>query len=450
MNYKNQGSWDFTKQPNKWAYLNCKRWSDIPEAVQFSLDRRYPIDPTYAHDPCGHWHIPDIIPGSSESFPVKRLLGWDSVYNDKWAFGWDKDIGQLVKIDLTTLDAIDKVPIDPGFGRGQFDNQSLFGFQYQIIDACDIYLYLIFAYEFAVEPIYKIYKIDIQTMDIVQYGEFPHLGAVQVTGGCADMKWIYLTHGSERITILPTDLESTTYSTCATYLLGPIGEGEGTLPTGGRGIKVDPITDLLYIVGSGGTGVVAIEDLSFVNLYYKEHTMMTWHDWDANCLWVPKYGVGYTSSSYHPFFPRCYVWPVAPGAVNYESLNNPFMGTADWSDCGFYQAHGEFFGVPPHDINGLNKIEFDGSVTASYQVVTSDGVTPQLPGMEVAANKINCKPVLKSINDYGGTVGTYLTRLDDSLNVEEFRHLVTGYKVLVEPVDIMTLEPQIWTMDRTF
>jgi hypothetical protein len=443
MNYKNQGSWDFTKQPNKWAYLNCKRWSDIPEAVQFSLDRRYPIDPTYAHDPCGHWHMPEIIPGSSESFPVKRLLGWDSVYNDKWAFGWDKDIGQLVKIDLTTLNAIDKVAIDPGFGRQQFDNQSLNGFQYQIIDACDIYIYLIFAGQFT-GPNYKIFKIDIQTMVIVQTGEFPHNGLYDVTGGCADMKWIYLTHGGF-LTILPTDLESTIYTTNDTIpQVGAV--GSAATP---RGIKVDPTTDLLYVIpsiSSYGVGVFDIEDLNLVAQYGIDTSGMILggNEWNANLLWVPKFGIGYSSISYHPLVPRCFVWPPTP--EHEYALNDSLMGSADWSDCAFYQAGSYFYappGPPAHTKNWVNRITFAGPVSGMY-ILEADNDTTPMPGIELAANKIDCKPVLKSIDEYGGTIGTYLTRLDDSLNVEEFRHLVTGYKVLVEPVDLMTLEPQIW------
>ena len=104
---KGAGAWAFTKQPNKWAYLNCKRWSDIPEAVTFSQAKGYKIDPEL-HDPCGHWHLPEELPPPPPpecpgitytvfSAPVVPSL------NDAFAAydGWDQ--GYVCKYPLNAL-----------------------------------------------------------------------------------------------------------------------------------------------------------------------------------------------------------------------------------------------------------------------------------------------------------------------------------------------------------
>jgi hypothetical protein len=443
-NYKNQGPWDFTKQPNKWAYLNNKRWSDIPEAVEFSLDRRYPIDPTYAHDPCGHWHTPEIIPGQGGSFPVGRLLGWDSIYSNSYAFGWDEDYAQLVKIDLTTLNAIDYVSIDPGFGNDTGNYQAYLGFRYQCIDACDKYLYLFFTGD-SHSTIWRIFKIEIATMSLITTGEFTRYGSGDIFSACADMQWIYMTIGlGGGIYIIPTSLDNSIYNTSVS-VPAMQGENMGVVPgPWDRSIKVDPYNDMLIVSGVYGAEFLNIEDLS--QRYYgpPEEWWVAQNDWSKHIQWIPKLGIGYYHQGYHPWDPRCYLLPDTTPI----ELSDSDTGYSDWSDCAFYQAFRYFYRLSPEDKNGIDRISFSGSVSTVY-FYTSDGITPRLPGLELAADKKNCKPVLKSINNYASypnpdPLGTFLSRFDDNLNVEEYRHLVTGYKVLVEPVDIMTLEPQVW------
>lgn len=52
--------WDFTAQPNKWGYLNNRRWSDRSDAQAFCATPQInlELDKDDAHIPCGHWHIP--------------------------------------------------------------------------------------------------------------------------------------------------------------------------------------------------------------------------------------------------------------------------------------------------------------------------------------------------------------------------------------------------------
>lgn len=72
---KGEGPWDFEKQKNKWGYLNNPRWMETPgEAVNY--DGREDEEPqvwdtdlsknasryTQHHIPCGHWHVPVIVP----------------------------------------------------------------------------------------------------------------------------------------------------------------------------------------------------------------------------------------------------------------------------------------------------------------------------------------------------------------------------------------------------
>lgn len=58
--YKDEGPWDFTEQPDKWGYLNNKRWSLQQDAQEFCEDIGLSLDPTHTHRPCGHWHKGDL------------------------------------------------------------------------------------------------------------------------------------------------------------------------------------------------------------------------------------------------------------------------------------------------------------------------------------------------------------------------------------------------------
>ena len=53
---KNLGPWTFHPQPDKWGYLNNKRWTNRRNAIAFSEDVGNPIDVENQHIPCGHWH----------------------------------------------------------------------------------------------------------------------------------------------------------------------------------------------------------------------------------------------------------------------------------------------------------------------------------------------------------------------------------------------------------
>ena len=53
---KGAGPWQFAAQPNKWGYLNNKRWSGIDKADVISVAEGNPIDSLTKHVPCGHWH----------------------------------------------------------------------------------------------------------------------------------------------------------------------------------------------------------------------------------------------------------------------------------------------------------------------------------------------------------------------------------------------------------
>jgi hypothetical protein len=358
----------------------------------------------------------------------------------------------LVKIDLTTLNAVDFTPnIDPGFGQAMFGGGYI-GFQYQIIDACDKYLYLIFAYGF-LSSYYRIFKIDIQTMELVKYAEFPHYGYGDITAGAADMQWIYLMHpGQLFITIIPADLDITQYTTVHA---APPNQGAfiGPQPGGGRGIKVDPVTDLLYITGGAAAGAITIEDLSVVAHWYPdtEGILTGGNAWSSNLLWSRRYGIGYQHQSYHPFSPRFYVFP-GSGYEHEVRTSNACVGSADWVDCGyFFQAYCSFFGYTPYEHHGINKLSFGQTNVGDWYVQTFDGVNPKLPGIELAADKRRCKPVLKSIDNYGASpspdpLGTFLTRLNVNLGVEEYRHFVLGEKELVLPTPLHLLEPQIWDL----
>ena len=457
-NYKNSGPWNFKKQSNKWGYLNNKFWSNQSDAQYFcNIDGvDLPLDLTDEHLPCGHWHLPEIVRGEFVSFPVGRLKGWDSVgevLDNPWVFGWDTDYGQWIKIDMTTLDAIDYVPVDPGFGRGILD-PGLIGFKYQIIDACDLYGYLIFASG----DIFRIFKIDIQTMTVVKQADFPNLSRPDINGGCADMQWIYMTTAEEgKIIIIPADLDITQYTT---VIASPAVQGAfiGSVPGGERGIKVDPYTDLLYITGNQAAGAVTLHDLSVVAVWYPdtEGALLGGNAWSSNLLWSRRYGVGYQMQSYHPFAPRAYVFP-GIGFEHETHMPNACGGSADWSDCGaFYQAYCSFFGYTPYEHNGIGRLSFGQVLTNDWFVATLDGLTPKLPGIELAADKRNCKPVLKIVSGYAGTPdpdpfpATFLTRLTDDLVVEQYRHQVMGYKSLITPANLNESEPQIWTMVRTF
>ena len=57
---KDSGAWDFTKQPNKYGYVNCLRWTLTANAIGFSTHLGLPINPK-THTPCGHWHTPEDL-----------------------------------------------------------------------------------------------------------------------------------------------------------------------------------------------------------------------------------------------------------------------------------------------------------------------------------------------------------------------------------------------------
>ena len=58
---KGAGPWQFAAQPNKWGYLNNRRWSGIDKADAISVAEGNPIDSLTKHIPCGHWHKQVVI-----------------------------------------------------------------------------------------------------------------------------------------------------------------------------------------------------------------------------------------------------------------------------------------------------------------------------------------------------------------------------------------------------
>lgn len=69
---KDLGPWEFTEQPDKYGYLNNKRWSSQQDAQEFCEDIGLSLDPTHTHKPCGHWHKRE--PVSSDTSLAIRLL----------------------------------------------------------------------------------------------------------------------------------------------------------------------------------------------------------------------------------------------------------------------------------------------------------------------------------------------------------------------------------------
>lgn len=53
---RNQGPWDLTIQPNKFGYINNKRWSDDEDVQEWLSEMGIPDSTDKKHVPCGHWH----------------------------------------------------------------------------------------------------------------------------------------------------------------------------------------------------------------------------------------------------------------------------------------------------------------------------------------------------------------------------------------------------------
>jgi hypothetical protein len=425
INFKNQGPWDFTKQPNKWAYLNNKRWSDIPEAVTFSQSKGYKIDPEQ-HDPCGHWHLPEIIPPVIEEFPVGRCYGWDALLTESYAFTWDNDYKKFLKIDLNTLQAIDYLSI-----------AETNVWKYQVIDICYRYGYLVFSDN----TNFIFYKIDLATMQIVSTATIASYLANNshaIRGGAADNATLYLTtdYSDYIIMQIPVDLSILTISfTVADY---------GAF-NGARGIKVDPTVDIIYATGSKGTKVLSMVDLELLWVCNADGDIFPHvpgsQNWEGGSM-QPYFDIW--TVGYHPMNPRAAIG-CGSGSTNNPLHRNPVHWN-DWCCGSVYSMGFDFFsGIGSSDVCSIERIQSGGG--NSYFEVESWWSSPvDLFGYEVACNRIACKPVTKSITAPVANpteIGTWLTKFDSDCSLLEWREKLLGYKTISSGVT-SDLEPQVW------
>jgi len=89
---KGAGAWAFTKQPNKWGYLNNPRWMTT-QSEPVNYDGRESEEPQIwdpsnvpfskvgadEHNPCGHWHTPSglvYLGGLGGSFSPEAFTTW--------------------------------------------------------------------------------------------------------------------------------------------------------------------------------------------------------------------------------------------------------------------------------------------------------------------------------------------------------------------------------------
>jgi hypothetical protein len=113
---KGAGAWAFTKQPDKWGYLNNPLWSTQADARAFCQTPQIniPLDKIDEHTPCGHWHLREeatpptyeILRGLvAEIYDIGYVDGDDYFYipNSFVKLGEGRDIG-LFKISTSWLE----------------------------------------------------------------------------------------------------------------------------------------------------------------------------------------------------------------------------------------------------------------------------------------------------------------------------------------------------------
>jgi hypothetical protein len=460
INYKNQSPWDFQKQPNKWAYLNNKRWSDIPEAVTFSQDRGYKIDPEQ-HDPCGHWHIPEIIPPAIIPFPVGRLYGWTSDYSTPYAFGYDTDYRRIVKVDLEALEGRDySVTIDPGWGP---PTGIVSGMGQLIMDNCFQYLYMIFS----LGSTMKIWKLDPDDLSIVEYAEMNNMGYDDVWNATADMQYIYMGNSTPSILVVSTNLGS---PEDIPKVVTPTPQGAdltdcsvGSSPVGGlKSLQADPNYGILYYTGEFGTSWCYIKDFEQVGHHYLSNNdlgIFTRNSWMGPIIFNPLTGAGTTIIGYHPMNPRYTSWNRGFGVNDYSGgetdIHDAASWDGDWCDTAYILSGWNFY--PAFNTDHYRHTWVQNLGTLQYYQDWRDDFndnklaldlfeTHSIRNNNIACNKKGGTVILKAVQSYPDeTIATtFLTRVEVSgMTSDVFRKALVGYQITV-PVSTSDLEPQIW------
>lgn len=417
----NNPVWPFTAQLDKWGYLNNKWWSTQADAQAFCAKLGLPLDLIDRHFPCGHWHKP---PPPIE-FPVGRLLGWDSLIDLPYAFGWDEDYKQTVRVDLVSLDANAYVPIVPDNG---------YTWKFQVIDVCYKYVYEIFGNS----ENFEIFKINAKTMIVEQNAFLPAIGvgSDNVSGGCADNEYLFLSNTMNQFYTINSDLSN---------LVVSVADDFGGDYGGARGLKLDINTNTLYALGGGGTKEFSAIDFHIINIYSEAGVGLFpgGNTWEVGEQFTPD-GYVFGMIGYHPFDPRCY-WAKKVSYAEYSLADNPRWD--DWTDSAMYVTCGNFFGYTS-SYQYLQRLDLGGGVTNTFVRGTS-GNPIDFQGTEVACNKVSGYPVTKDINppfnDLLAPPHTYLSKFSSSCDLEVFRHIIKGFSV---PASLE--EPQVWTMERSF